>query len=108
MGPEQAGRRRWFGGVVLGAALLMLILGQTVLQGSLSGLAFLFYWLFCLLLTGVAVVIALLDARAVRLELKREKRELLEQTVKEIQDETIARQRRIRKGRHNKSAPDMK
>ncbi len=103
MGPGHAGRRRWFGGVALGAALLMLILGQTVLQKSLNGLAFLLYWLLCLVLTGIAVLVALVDARAVRLELKREKRELLEQTVKEIQDEATARHRRGRKTRPSKS-----
>ncbi len=99
MGPGHTSRRRWFGGVVLGAALLMLILGQTVLQGALSGIGFLIYWLLCLALTGVAVLVALVDARAVRIALKREKRELLEQTVKHIQAEAIARRKRGRKGR---------
>ncbi len=107
MGPRHAGKRRWFGGVALGAALLLLILGQTVLQKSLNGLAFLLYWLLCLVLTGIAVLVALVDARAVRLELKREKRELLEQTVKEIQDEATARHRRGRKARPGKSAPGL-
>ncbi len=99
MGPGRTGRRRWFGGVVLGTALLMLILGQTVLQGTLRGIGFLIYWLLCLALTGVAVLVALVDARAVRIDLKREKRDLLEQTVKDIQAEAIARRKRGGKGR---------
>ena len=102
-----AGRRRWFGGVVVGAALLMLILGQTVLQGTLRGVGFLIYWLVCLGLTGVAVLVALVDARAVRSELKRENRELIEQTVKEIQDETVARRKHDRKKRNGKPGPGL-
>jgi uncharacterized protein YlxW (UPF0749 family) len=100
MGSGGVARRRWFGGAVLGAALLMLILGQTVLQRSLQGLGFLVFWLLCLALTAVAVLVAVIDARASRTELKREKRELLEQTVREIQEEAVERNRRRRNGSH--------
>jgi len=64
----------------------------------------LLYWLVCLALTGVAVIVALVDARATRTELKREKRELLEQTVKEIQEEAATRNR-ARKNRRPNGAP---
>ncbi len=97
MGPGGAAGRRWFGGAVLGIALLMLLAGQTVLQGRLAGMGFFLYWLTCLCLTGLAVLVALADARASRAELRREKRELLEQTIKQIQDEASARKARSRK-----------
>ncbi len=89
-------QRRWLGGAVLGAALLMLILGQTVLQRRLQGLFFLIYWLVCLALTGLAILVALVDARATRIELQRQNRQLLERTVKDIQHDAEARQRKGR------------
>lgn len=91
-------RRRLVGTGALGGALLMLVLGQTVLLGPLQGLAFLLYWLACLALTSLAIAVALLDARATRLELRRRNRELLEQTVKEIQQEADARKNRRSQG----------
>ena len=84
-------RRRVFGGVVLGSAVLMLILGQTVLAGKLGPALFMFYWLGCLLLTIVAVFVAFADARATAARTIKERRELLDNTLKRIQAE--ARQR---------------
>ena len=97
MGLEQAVRRRVFGAVSLGMALLMLILGQTVLQHELSGWPFLMYWLVCLVFTSVSIGVALVDARATRLQVKRERRELLEETLKEIKEE--AARKRLKKRR---------
>ena len=45
----------------------MLILGMTVLKHRLQLQAFLYYWLICMLVTALTLVIALLDLRAVRL-----------------------------------------
>ena len=92
-------RRRLFGAGVVGSALLMLVLGQTVLRGALQGVVFLLYWLACLALTGLAFAVALLDARATRNELRRRNRELLEQTMKAIQAEADARKNRRSQGR---------
>ncbi len=86
-------RRRIFGAAVLGAAVLLLVLGQTILQPHLNGLGFLIYWLLCLVLTGVAVGVALRDARETRIQVKQERRELLEQTIKDIQEEAARKQR---------------
>ncbi len=87
-------RRRIFGAAVLGTAVLMLVLGQTILLGYLNGLGFLLYWLTCLVLTGVAVGVALTDARETRIQVKQERRELLEQTIKDIQEEAAQKQKR--------------
>jgi hypothetical protein len=90
-------RRRWFGAVVLLAALAMLICGETVLKGKLSDLTFIAYWLVCLALTGLAIVVAFLDARALQRRVRQEQRDLFETTHKEIQSR--ARPRPNRPGR---------
>jgi hypothetical protein len=87
MALDATARRRWVGAAVLLAALAMLISGQTVLKGRLGALAFIVYWLFCFGLTGLAILIALLDARALQLRTRREQRDLFEATLKEIETE---------------------
>ena len=74
----------------------MLIAGETVLQGRLENVNYLLYWLLCLLLTTVAIIIAFLDARALRRQTREEARDLLQSTLKEI--ETDAKSRRGRQG----------
>ncbi|HEY5915720.1 MAG TPA: hypothetical protein VJA21_34475 [Verrucomicrobiae bacterium] len=91
-------RRRIVGAGVLGAALLMLILGQTVLRETLSGVGFLIYWLACLALTGLAIAVALADARATGIELRRQNRELIDQTVKGIQEKAIEKKNQRQNG----------
>jgi membrane protein implicated in regulation of membrane protease activity len=78
-------RRRWFGAVVLLAALAMLICGETVLKGKLGDLTFIAYWLVGLAFTGLAVVVAFLDARALQRRTRQEQRDLFETTLKEVQ-----------------------
>jgi hypothetical protein len=85
-------RRRWLGILVLVAALGMLVAGETVLQGRLGDVAFLGYWLVCLVLTGCAILIALADARALRQQTRNEARDLLQNALKDIESE--ARNRR--------------
>ena len=80
-------RRRLIGGFALGLAIAMLILGQTLLVGKLSPIAFIFYWLGCFLLTTVAVLVALADARATAARTLKEQRELLDSTLTKIQSE---------------------
>jgi membrane protein implicated in regulation of membrane protease activity len=82
------GRRRWLGVLVLTAALAMLIAGETVLRGRLRDLSFLAYWLVCFALTGLAILVALLDARALRRKTRRETRELLQSTLDKIGTDT--------------------
>jgi len=94
-------RRRWLGGVFLGGAVLMLVVGQTILQNRLRDLAFLGYWLVCFGLTGLAVTVAFLDARENRRRLRHERRDLLQTTLKDIQAAARNRQRANGK-RHRK------
>ena len=97
MAMDATTRRRWFGAVVLMAALAMLICGETVMKGKLGNLTFIAYWLVCLALTGLAIVVALLDARALQRRVRQEQRDLFKTTLKEIQSR--ARPRPNRPGR---------
>jgi hypothetical protein len=87
-------RRRWFGAIVLLAALGMLVCGETVLQGRLGNWAFLAYWLVCFGLTGLAILIAFVDARALRHRIRQQQRDLFEATLKEIETEAKTKSRR--------------
>jgi membrane protein implicated in regulation of membrane protease activity len=91
MGLDTTIRRRILGGVVLMAALIMLAVGLTVLWGRLPNFAFLAYWLVCIVLTGLAMVVAILDTRALRERTRREERALLENTLKDIVDDARKR-----------------
>jgi hypothetical protein len=59
-------RRRWFGLLFLILAGGMLIWGLTLLDRHLVGWGFVVYWLVCLLFTLAAMMVALIDWRAVR------------------------------------------
>jgi peptidoglycan/LPS O-acetylase OafA/YrhL len=91
MGFDATTRRRWLGILVLIAALAMLIAGETVLQGRLQNVPFVLYWLLCLILTAAAIIIAFLDARALRRQTREEARDLLQSTLKEIETDAKAR-----------------
>ena len=91
---EATTRRRWLGIVALIAALGMLIAGETVLQGKLQNITFVLYWLLCLILTTAAIMIAFLDARALRRQTREEARDLLQTTLKEIETDAKARRRK--------------
>ena|SRR5712691_2833619 len=80
-----AARRRWIGSIALAGALAMLVIGQILLKGRLSDLAFLVYWMICFLLTALAMAMALIDMRAVRNRTRQEHRRLLETTIEQIQ-----------------------
>jgi hypothetical protein len=97
MGLGRTARRRWIGAVVLAIAMGMLIAGQTTLQPILRGDLFFVYWLVCVVLTGVAIVTAFVDARETRTEIKKQERDLLQDTIKQIQDD--ARERATRNPR---------
>jgi hypothetical protein len=86
-------RRRWFGALVLLAALVMLICGQTVLNAKLQGLAFILYWLACFALRGLAVLIALLDVRALQRRIRQEHRDLFATTLTKIETQAKAKPR---------------
>ncbi len=91
---DSTARRRWLGALVLLAAVGMLALGQTVWNGQLQGLGYVFYWMACVVLTGLAVFIALLDARAVLRRTLREHHDLLTDTLQDIKKDAATKPRR--------------
>ncbi len=101
MGLDATARRRLFGGLLLGAALAMLICGQTVLQNRLRQVPFLLYWAICFVLTGLAAIVALRDLRELQRRTREQQKELFESTLKEIERE--ARDRKQSIGRNEKS-----
>jgi hypothetical protein len=80
-------RRRWFGALYLALAAGLLIWGQTVLKPYLQGPVFILYWLACFVLTGLSMLIALLDVRAMRRQTRQQQRDLVERTLLEIETE---------------------
>jgi membrane protein implicated in regulation of membrane protease activity len=74
-------RRRWFGAFFLMVSAGMLIWGQTFLKPLLDGLVFVVYWLACLGFTGLAMLTALLDVRAVRRRARDHQRDLLQRII---------------------------
>ncbi len=92
-------RRRWIGALALLVALGLLVCGQTVLEGKLGGLGFMLYWLACFGFTGLAVLIALLDARSLQRRVREEQRDLFQHTLTEIETEAKARSRQRDRGR---------
>jgi hypothetical protein len=84
-------RRRLFGAVVLAAAIVMLVAGQTILKNRLKDLGFLLYWLVCFCLTGLAAIVALFDAYALRQRARQQRRDLLQAAIKDIGIEAQAR-----------------
>lgn len=77
--PEDA-RRRWFGAMFLTIAGALLIWGQTLLKPYLEGALFILYWLACFALTGLALLVALLDIRATRKRTEAAHRDLFNDT----------------------------
>ena len=93
MALDATARRRWFGAVMLLAALAMLVCGETLLKERLSPIASLIFWLVCLVFTSLAIIVALLDARALQRRIRQEQRELFQSTLKKIQAEAQSKPR---------------
>jgi len=91
---DATARRRWFGALCLACALVMLVFGQTVLDGRLSKVVFLLYWLLCFVFTGLAMIAAVRDLRFVSQKTRQEQRQLLEDTLKEIETKAKARKQK--------------
>ena len=84
--PAEA-RRRWFGMFFLLIALGLLVWGQTVLQPHLRGMGFILYWVACFVFTGLAMLTALLDMRAVRRRIRDQQRDLVQRTIRRMEEE---------------------
>lgn len=76
---------RWLSITLLGIALVMLVLGETLLAKSLSGRRFIFYWLACFVFTGLAAMTALIDFFAVRRRARIYQRELMAEVFSEAE-----------------------
>ena len=63
----------------------MLIAGETVLKGRLSGVPLLCYWLGCFIFTSIAAGAAVIDAARVGIESRDAQKSLIEDTLKEIE-----------------------
>ncbi len=72
--------RRWFGTFFLILAGELLIWGQTLLKPHLNGASFVFYWLACFGLTGLAVLTALIDLWIMRRRTQEQHRVLFQRT----------------------------
>jgi hypothetical protein len=94
MGLDVTARRRLIGGLALIAALAMLVVGETAFKGHLKEISFLVYWLVCFVFTGIAIVAAFLDARALQQRTRREQRDLFEATLRQIEKEARTKQPR--------------
>jgi hypothetical protein len=91
--------RRWLLGICVGTSAAMLALGLTVFKGRLRPRTFLYYWLVCMIVTGLTLIVALLDLRAVRLRARREELELVNRTLLEIKREKETKAARAKQGR---------
>jgi len=80
--------QRWRAGVVLGIALLMVLVGLSILKSSLDGVAYLVYWLVCIGLIFLALIFAFTDLQQVRHRFREEQRELIENAMDGLPDDT--------------------
>jgi hypothetical protein len=92
MRPSSDTIRRWTGAIFLTIAVAMLAAGLTVLEGRLEPFTFIMYWMGCMAFTLSAATVALLDISAVRRKAIRAHRELIEDTLQEIQHERVSEQ----------------
>ena len=87
MSADHKSRRRKIGTVCIAIAILMLIAGETVLKSRLSGVPMLCYWLGCFVFTAIAAGAAVIDAARVGIESRDAQKSLIEETLKEIENE---------------------
>ena len=62
----------------------MLLLGQTVLKPKLHDADYIRYWMICFVLTGGALLVALIDVMMIKRETRNEQKDLINQTLHEI------------------------
>ena len=76
--------RRWLGMFFLAVSFAMMMWGQIVFHPHLAGLAFALYWSVCFGLSIAAVVIGILDVRAMLRNLRAERLGLLRRAMRDI------------------------
>lgn len=95
-------RRRWFGLLHLIVSAGLLIWGLTLLEPLLRGWLFVGYWLACAGFALLALLNGWLDWRAMRRQMRAERRELLLRTLGVIRDQALPRDS---PGAHNDPSP---
>ena len=85
--------RRILGTLFLALAVIMLILGETLLKHQLGPIATLIYWTGCVCATILAVLCAVLDLGQSLRQSQAEQRQMLEQALRDIEAERVRRQR---------------
>ena len=93
MGANPKIRRRVFGAFCLAAALILLLLGNTKPRPDQPHWVFLTYWGACFLFAGLAMITAIRDAGALRREVREQQRQLLENTLQNIESEKRQREK---------------
>lgn len=83
--------RRKRGMAFLVVAVVMLILGETVLRHSLAKVPFVLYWMVCFVFTALAILFSFLDVAGVQRQARAQQRELLERTIGDIVRQKQAR-----------------
>jgi hypothetical protein len=93
VGRKQDIRRRVIGAIFLVAAIVMVVTGETFLRDKLRAnpAYFVLFWMICVVLLGLAVLIAILDMAVVRRQIHDEQQELLETTIRQIEREKSRR-----------------
>ncbi|MCU0770549.1 MAG: hypothetical protein MUE94_02100 [Verrucomicrobia bacterium] len=81
-------RRRWWGVVCLGGAILMVVWGNFFIPQSWPPEGQMVFWLICLGFTLAAILVACTDLVALRRQTRAERRALFEQTLHAIEEET--------------------
>lgn len=77
--------RRIIGLVFLAIAMVMVVLGQTVLSGRFTAVGYIAYWALCCVFTLLAASIALVDLMRVKTASRDEQQELIEETLAQIE-----------------------
>ena len=85
--------RRILGTLFLATAVVMLILGETLLKHRLGPVATLVYWTACVCATFLAVLCAVLDLGHSLRHSRAEQRRMLEQALRDIEAERVRRQK---------------
>jgi len=84
--------RRVLGTLLLAVAIVMLLVGETLLKHRLGPLATLTYWTSCVLATLAAILCAMLDLGRSLRQSSTEQRQMLEQTIRDIEAERARRE----------------
>src|SRR5687767_13029909 len=86
MGMSVENRYRILVGVIIAAAAIMLILGQTLLKKYLGGWSYLIYWLISFSLTCLAFFFACIDILRLRQRARKQQRKLIEDAIAKLPD----------------------